>query len=165
MVLPIENNLGHWPPLYSIVECELLPTLTGRPPPNNAERKLTALPARLGSLGIPIPSLQSTQEVNASLRVTAPLQKLILEQEHVYAFGNQVTAKSDIRRERRETTNQTATDVREELPPALRKAMDLASVPHSSSWQTSLPIKEHGFCLHNGAFIDALELRYGWAPP
>ncbi len=41
--------------------------------------------------------------------------------------------------------------------------MDLASEPHSSSWLTSLPIKEHGFCL--GIFIDALALRYGWAPP
>ncbi len=39
--------------------------------------------------------------------------------------------------------------------------MDLAG---ASSWLTSLPIKEHGFCLHKGAFFDALALRYGWAP-
>ena len=42
--------------------------------------------------------------------------------------------------------------------------MDLASQPGASSWLTSLPIKEHGFCLHKGAFVDALALRYGWAP-
>ena len=42
--------------------------------------------------------------------------------------------------------------------------MDIASVPGSSSWLTSLPIAEHGFCLHKGAFADALALRYGWAP-
>ena len=42
--------------------------------------------------------------------------------------------------------------------------MDLASVPGSSSWLTSLPIAEHGFCLHKDAFADALALRYGWAP-
>ena len=29
---------------------------------------------------------------------------------------------------------------------------------------TSLPIKEHGFCLHKGAFVDAMALRYGWTP-
>ena len=54
--------------------------------------------------------------------------------------------------------------MREELPPTLLKAVDLAGVPGSSSWLTSLPIEEHGFCLHKGAFVDALALRYGWAP-
>ena len=29
---------------------------------------------------------------------------------------------------------------------------------------TSLPIEEFGFCLHKGAFTDALTLRYGWTP-
>ena len=44
------------------------------------------------------------------------------------------------------------------------KAMDLASVPGSSSWLASLPIEEHGFCPHKGAFVDALALRYSWTP-
>ncbi len=42
--------------------------------------------------------------------------------------------------------------------------MDLASQPGASSWLTTLPIKEHGFCLHKGAFADAIALRYGWIP-
>ena len=28
-----------------------------------------------------------------------------------------------------------------------------------------IPIEEHGFALHKGAFRDALCLRYGWRPP
>ena len=72
-----------------------------------------------------------------------------------------MTAKSDIHRERR---LQTASCVREELPPTLLKAVDLASVPGSATWLTSLPIEEHGFCLHKGAFVDALALWYGLAP-
>ena len=40
--------------------------------------------------------------------------------------------------------------------------MDLASVPGSSSWLMALPVEEHGFCLHKGAFVDYLPLRYGW---
>lgn len=59
---------------------------------------------------------------------------------------------------------QAVSTLREEVPPALSKAMDLASQPGASSWLTSLPIKEHGFCLHKGAFVDAMALRYGWAP-
>ena len=30
---------------------------------------------------------------------------------------------------------------------------------------TALPLSEHGFVLHKGAFRDALCLRYGWRPP
>ena len=42
--------------------------------------------------------------------------------------------------------------------------MDLASERGASSWLTSLPTEEHGFCMHKGAFRDALALRYGWSP-
>ena len=35
----------------------------------------------------------------------------------------------------------------------------------ASSWLTTLPISEHGFALHKGAFRDALGLRYGCDPP
>ena len=31
-------------------------------------------------------------------------------------------------------------------------------------WLSVLPIEEHGFSLHRGAFCDALCLRYGWLP-
>ena len=58
---------------------------------------------------------------------------------------------------------QAASTLREEVPPALSKAMDLASQLGASSWLTSLPIREHGFCLHKGAFLDAMALCYGWA--
>ena len=42
--------------------------------------------------------------------------------------------------------------------------MELASERGASNWLTSLPIEEFGFCLHKGAFTDALALRYGWTP-
>ena len=96
--------------------------------------------------------------------VTAPLRKLISAQSREYSYealADQMTAKSDIRRERRESLRQTAASLREELPPTLVKA---TCVPGSSSWLTSLLIKEHGFCLHKGTFADALALHYGWAP-
>ena len=34
----------------------------------------------------------------------------------------------------------------------------------ASSWLSTLPIQEHGFALHKGAFRDTLCLRYGWQP-
>ena len=49
----------HLKVLEDVLRTEFIPNLTGRPPPNDAERKLLALPARLGGLGISDPSLNS----------------------------------------------------------------------------------------------------------
>ena len=42
--------------------------------------------------------------------------------------------------------------------------MELASEKDALSWLIALPITEHGFALHKGAFRDALCLRYNWQP-
>eukprot|EP00731_Ephydatia_muelleri_P019008 Em0011g1048a len=45
----------------------------------------------------------------------------------------------------------------------------LLNTPHleksASSWLSVLPISDHGFALHKGAFRDAMCLRYKWQPP
>ena len=58
----------------------------------------------------------------------------------------------------------TANDLKESLPTKLQKAMTMCSEKGASSWLSALPISEHGFALHKGAFRDALCLRYGWRP-
>ena len=49
--------------------------------------------------------------------------------------------------------------------PSQKWCLVVASDKGASSWLTALPIVEHGFALHKGAFIDAICLRYGWTPP
>ena len=44
----------------------------------------------------------------------------------------------------------------------MQVCVDIASEKGSSSWLTVLPMAEHGFALHKGAFRDAIHLRYGW---
>ena len=61
-------------------------------------------------------------------------------------------------------TSTDAEEIRELLPVSLRRAVDLAKEKGSSTWLTALPLVEHGFVLHKGAFHDALALRYGWTP-
>ena len=56
-----------------------------------------------------------------------------------------------------------ANSLRGELTPTLQKAMDLARERGSSNCLTSLPLEEHCFVRHKGAFVDAHALRYGWA--
>ena len=150
----------HLQALEDIIRCELLPALTGCSPLNDTERKLVALPARLGGLGLLDPSLNAEQEYNASLRVTAPLQQLLNDQYHLYSYEalvGQMTTKSDIQRE---TLVQTATSLCSVLSPALQNVVDLATLPGSSAWLTCLPIREH--VPYQGAFVDALALRYDW---
>ena len=157
----------HLKRLDDILRTDFIPNITSRPPPNDVNRKLLALPARLGGLGISIPSLNSDDNYNASLSVTAPLRQLIYSHDIKYshqALTNQMLTKSDIQRKRREQATTDANNLRDELTPTLQKAMDLAREKGSSSWLTALPLEEHGFSLHKGAFVDALALRYGWVP-
>ena len=42
--------------------------------------------------------------------------------------------------------------------------IELKSIQVYPSWLTTMPLEEHGFSLHKGAFVDALALRYGWIP-
>ena len=42
--------------------------------------------------------------------------------------------------------------------------MSLAQEKGASTWLTALPIEEHSFTLHKGAYRDVLALRYGWQP-
>ena len=50
------------------------------------------------------------------------------------------------------------------IPNQLQSALDLAKEKGASTWLTALPLAEHGFTLHKGAFRDDLALRYGWTP-
>ena len=56
-------------------------------------------------------------------------------------------------------------DLKETLPTNLKKSLTICSEKGTSNWLSALPITEHGFALHKGAFRDALCLRYGWRPP
>ena len=60
--------------------------------------------------------------------------------------------------------NTHARDLTNSLPDRLQRSVNLAKESGSSTWLTALPLSEHGFTLHKGAFHDALALRYGWTP-
>ena len=59
-VVPDIDPLLH--PLEDAIRHKLLPVITGKPPFNDLERQLIALPVRLGGLGIPNPTERSQQE-------------------------------------------------------------------------------------------------------
>lgn len=154
-------------PLDNALRSDLLPMLTGRPPPNDVECSLFALPARLGGLGIMIPSKNADREHQSSLLVTEPLCDHILSQNTDYSYEvveRQMQSKATVRNINSRNHSTAADTLLEILPDTLRNAVDLAKEKGASSWLTVLPLKEHGFTLHKGAFHDALALRYGWPP-
>ena len=161
-------NISHLlQPLEDIIRQKLIPALTGLPPPNNKERDLLSLPTHLGGMGLLNPTSISQQEYNSSQEVTAPLVNCLINQLPEYTAEisiQQHLRKRDIHRRKRQITTNAAADLRANLPPHLKFAMDLAQEKGASSWLNAVPIKEYGFLLHKGAFRDAIALRYGRLP-
>ena len=154
-------------PIEDTIRLKLIPKLTGREPPGDAERHLFGLPARAGGLNLPDPTPFSSSQYRDSLKVTAPLTELIIAQSLDYpyeALCKQLDAKNDIKLARRKLSDDAATQLRDSLTPSLQRAMNLSMEKGASSWLTVLPLAEHQFALHKQAFRDALALRYGWLP-
>ena len=126
-----------------------------------------ALPARHGGLGTANPCETSPGQFTMSMSISAPLVSLILDQSDIYEptmKQEQARLRNNAKKFRRQMEARTASELNEELPNNLKKMVEICSEKGTSSWITALPIAEHGFMLHKGAFRDALCLRYGWRP-
>ncbi len=90
-------------PLENAIQLHLIPALTGRPPCSTIERKLLALPVRLGGLGLRDPSTISSDCFRSSERITAPLVALITSQDEneKVDIDSVRTVKNDVKRENR----------------------------------------------------------------
>ena len=154
-------------PLEEAIRLHFIPALTGRTGINDLERNLLELPARLGGLGIVNPMKTAANHHSSSLRITAPLATLILQQEKEYPHNiskKQAAIKRTVKAEKRKSQSDEAKTLHDSLPPNLLRAKDFGSEKGASGWLMTLPIIEHNFALHKGAFRDALCLRYGWQP-
>ena len=63
-------------PIEEAIRFRLLPAITGRSNVSDAERRVFALPARDGGLGIPIPTEVVAEQYRASRSITNPLVAL-----------------------------------------------------------------------------------------
>ena len=164
--VPDVSNL--FQPLEDAIRQHFLPVLTGQSPFSDTIRDLMVLPTRLGGLGITNPVTQAAKQRDTSCKVTAPLVNLIVEQSKdlpMEALEEQTQAKYEARQAGRQAQASTADSLYTTLPNSLQKAVEISKESGASTWLTALPIEEHGFSLHKGAFRDALCLRYGWRPP
>ena len=163
-VLPISGHLLS--PLEKVIRLVFLPELTGQPACSDKIRRLLALPPRLGGLGITNPVTSSHYQHAASTNICKPLVKAILDQEGepFKIRGHQQQRKAEEKRKHGLAQKEECNALMEEFTssPDLQETIKAASEKGASAWLTALPIEEHGFALHKGAFRDALALRYGW---
>ena len=148
--------------LEETIQQHLIPALTGRPPCSREERDLLALPIRLGRMGITNPVSTSQRNIEASIRLTSPLVATIAtqDQDRLVDISEVLEAKASIRRSNREHQVQQAESVHGHLSPQLKRHVELAMEKGASSWLSVLPLDDHNFSLHKGAFKDAICLRY-----
>ena len=148
VVVPFSYNTclsSHFQQLENMILSDFIPTLTGNPALDDLNRELFALLTREGGFGLINPASKYDSEYISSRAISKPLVEVILDQKNLQI-------------------EHAVECLRSALPPARRRAMELASEKGASSWLTTLPIEEFGFCLCKGAFADALALRYIWTP-
>ena len=150
-------------PLEQAIQEKLIPAITGRPSCSKIERSLLALPARLSGLGLTVPSSEAEHSFEASSKITAPIAAMIALQgsDPVTVSIGTRAIKSCVRKARRDNQRDEAEGIFNKLPSPQQRLMECARERGASSWLSTLPIEEHGFFLHKGAFRDALCLRYG----
>ena len=159
-------------PLEVAIRQKIIPALTGQPAPNDDVRKMLALPARLGGLGILDPTAITAIEREASEECSAPLVDIILESKQscgrqrientLQALEKQKAVKRRNKRKRQEAQKKEAESIIASLPAMQRDCALVAQEKGVSSWVTAIPVDRAGFSLHKSAFRDALALRYNW---
>ena len=122
-----------------------------------------SLPSRLGGLGISNPEDAADEQYNASLRITAPLAALIVQQETSISTACEEVQKvrNKIRKESRQRQENRAQTLKDG---PMQRHLELASGKGATTWLEALPIKDQGFHLSRNEFRDSLYLRYGWRP-
>ena len=127
------------------------------------ERDLVELSVRFGGLRLVIPAKIASQEYEASVKITGPLVRQIVEQAHKPPDETEIkTLQTSARREKDEWLKMQCEQVRESLPGKTERAVELALEKGASNWLMVIPIKEMNFNLNKRELRDALKLRYDW---
>ena len=145
-------------PLEQDTQEKFIPAITGRPSCSKIERSLLELSARLGELGMTIPSSEADHSFEAAIAAMIALQGA----KPVTANIETRATKSCVQKARPDNQCDEVEVIFNKLPPPQQRLMECTRERGASSWLSTLPIEEHGFFLHKGAFRDALCLRYGW---
>ena len=161
-------NIAHlFEPLEKAIRDTLIPKLVGRII-TETERKILALPVKLGGMGIYNPTLTSDIEFRASHRITRDLTGIICRQEKDLTNYNKDRVAETIKQikiEKGEIYQNSLNEVLDLVDEKTKRILALAQEKGVGSWLTTTPTKSLGFALNKQEFLDSICLRYGWRVP
>ena len=151
-------------PLEEAIRSDFIPTLIKSVTLTDDERKLIALPPRLGGLGITSPTMRSNDENANSIKLTQSLTEKIVAQDTNGEVDQTMISeiKKQISRDRHQAQTIMLNDLMNRFPPDKTRKIIAAQETGASNWLTALPIRSKGFSLNKQEFIDAVALRYDW---
>ena len=145
--------------LDEVVQSEFIPAITGGIFCNEMERKLIALPPKLGGLGIPIFAEISNNEFENSNKLTECLSTKIINQMRQYEPDEEIQAiKNRIHAVRVEQNKQKLHVMLSHMNSEQLRTNDLNQ--ETGAWLTTLPLKQEGYTLTKQLFRDPIRIRY-----
>ena len=149
-------------PLEYIIQESFIPAIVGKSFFDDDMRKILALPARHGGLGIGNVTELSQKEYENSVLLTSQLTSAILHQEK-----NLTIDQRQIEEERKKVIAEKESYFKEKkdammtsLPQSIARQLELISESGVSCVLTTLPLKEYGFTLNKREFHDYIAFRY-----
>ena len=129
----------------------------------DTDRQWISLPARLGGLGINIPSEIADIYYHNSKKMTRGLVEQILYQHNPADIptSTEKPASVQIRDDKTEREAAKVTWLKQQLNPEKLKLYDAITEKGASSWLNAMPLREHNFYLDKQTFWDTMHLRYG----
>ena len=98
-------------PIEKIIRTLLIPAWTGKDSPNDDVRALFALPVLLGGLGITNLTLTASFEYTSSVKISAALSQVIVDQQLEYTYeiyNDQCHTKDSVKQERQKRSSEGA---------------------------------------------------------
>ncbi|MCH2416854.1 MAG: hypothetical protein MK195_08855 [Acidimicrobiales bacterium] len=151
-------------PLDEMLDNIFIPAITEGHHCSPADRRLLALPVRLGGMGIPIFTEMCDREYANSRTATAQLTTKIQQQQHEYSIDSTEEKEIQLRikKERKDYEENELKAIRRNMTQDQKRANDVAQLKGASSWLNALPLKDEEYTLNKREFFDAVALRYRW---
>ena len=158
----VPNTKEYFVPLEEKIREKLIPAIIGRRI-TDIERKIYALPVRLGGMGIQNPTETAEREFRNSSIVTRNLTTMIINQESDLSRYDASRMKEIVARlktEKEENMLAELEEVKTLLNESDIRTLELAGEKGAGAWLTLLPLESTGYVLNKVEFRDAICLRY-----
>jgi len=143
-----------------------IPAITDGHILSERDRLLLSLPTRYGGLAIPIFQDIADREFEYSQYISPTLTQKIIDQDSNIDMAELYLIKSkkfECLSKRNTFYKLILENIRKEMNAEELRANDLAQLKGSSSWLTSIPLKEDNLLLNKREFYDGVSLRYRWS--